>query len=151
ATPLLVPPGWMACNIDEGDKPGSVVFNAATGGILLSGSGNDIADTADQFEFLSRPVAGDFQVTVEGLTRPTPTDKFAKAGLMTRDALEAGARHTSLFTTPANGFVHQWRRTANGDSDSEPVIQDASLRLPIVLRLTRQGDTIRAEYSTDQG
>jgi len=151
ATPLWVPPGWMTCSINEGGKSGSVVFDAARGGITLRGSGEDIEDTADQFEFLSQPIAGDFQITVVALTRPTATDEFAKAGLMVRESLEASARHTSLFTTPANGFVHQWRRTANGDSDNAFVIENARLRLPIVLRLTREGDTFRGEYSTVHG
>jgi hypothetical protein len=57
----------------------------------------------------------------------------------------------SLFTTPGNGLVQQWRRTANSDSDNEFVIENARLRLPIVLRLTRQGDTLRGEYSTVNG
>jgi hypothetical protein len=151
ATPLWVPPGWMACSINEGGKSGSVVFDAARGGISLRGSGDDIEDTADQFEFLSQPVAGDFRLTVAALTRPAATDEWAKAGLMVRGSLEPGACHMSLFTTPGNGLVQQWRRTANSDSDNEFVIENARLRLPIVLRLTRQGDTLRGEYSTVNG
>jgi AAA domain-containing protein/WD40 domain-containing protein len=151
ATLLWVPPGWMACSINEGGKSGSVVFDAARGGITLRGSGDDIWDPADQFEFLSQPVAGDFQITVAALTRPAATDEWAKAGLMVRDSLEPGARHMSLFTTPGNGLILQWRRTANGDSDNDFVIENAKLRLPVVLRLTRQGDALRGEYSTDHG
>jgi len=63
----------------------------------------------------------------------------------------------SLFITPGNGLVLQRRRTANSDSSSESdsgsqsVIENDKLRLPVVLRLTRQEDTIRAEYSSDHG
>jgi regulation of enolase protein 1 (concanavalin A-like superfamily) len=36
-------------------------------------------------------------------------------------------------------------------SDGATPIEKASLQLPITLRLTRRGDTLTAEYSTDEG
>ena len=37
------------------------------------------------------------------------------------------------------------------DASGGSIIPDEKLRLPIVLRLARQGDTITARYSTDEG
>jgi hypothetical protein len=98
-------------------------------------------------------MTGDFQATVTALTRPAATDVWAKAGLMVRDSLEPGARHAHLCTTPVHGLSFHWRPSTNDYSEDmdRPVISHAALKLPIMLRLIRSGDTITAQYSTDHG
>ncbi len=153
AAPTAAPPGFLGYSINEGSRTGSACFDGATGGITIRGSGADIWDLADQFYYLSRPVAGGFQATVTALTRPSATDIWAKAGLMIRESVEPGARHTHIGTTSDRGLYYQWRLMTNNytDDHGRPVISHAALELPIVLRLTRLGETITAEYSTDQG
>jgi hypothetical protein len=72
---------------------------------------------------------------------------------MVRESVEAGARHAHLGTTSDQGLFFQWRPLTNAytDDHDRPVISHAALKLPIMLRLTRSGDTITAQYSTDQG
>jgi WD40 repeat protein len=153
AAPTAAPPGFLGYSINEGSRTGSASFDGATGGITIRGSGADIWDVADQFYYLSRPVAGSFQATVTALTRPSATDIWAKAGLMIRESVEPGARHAHLGVTSDRGLYYQWRLMSNNytDDHGRPVISHAALEMPIVLRLTRQGETITAEYSTDQG
>jgi len=149
-----VPLGWMGTSINEGLRSGSVLFDARTaldGQIVLRGSGEDISGAADGCYFLSQPVEGDFQLTVQALTRPAATHAWAKAGLMLRESLQPGARNASLFTTAESGLTYQWRPAANDLTESKAVLEHAGLKLPILLRITRRGNTISTEYSMDYG
>jgi hypothetical protein len=156
ATPVAAPPGFAGCSLNEGSATGSVAFDPIRREITLSGSGNDIWDTADGCYFLNRPVTGDFQVTVQALTLPTETSEWAKGGLMLRESLGPGARNVFLCTAAAHGLVCQRRTASNDATEAQAVIQGplparTHLKLPILLRLTRRGNRITAEYSADNG
>ena len=153
ATPVAAPPGFLGCSIHESPHTGSVRFDARTGEIALTGSGGDIWNAADEGYLVSQPVTGDFQATVTALARPTRSDIWAKAGLMIRELLGPEARNVYLAPSAAKGLDLQWRFSTNGESNGAipPLIPDAALGMPITLRLTRQGDTVRAAYSRDQG
>jgi hypothetical protein len=151
ATPVAAPPGFWGCSINEGGNTGSVLFDAASGRIRLLGSGWDVWEDADGFYFLSQPVTGDFQITVEALTRPTGSYVWAQAGLMLRETLDAGARNSFLLTSAGQGLQHKWRPTANESPDFENVLSHPELKLPIVLQITRQGNRIIPTCSRDNG
>lgn len=167
AIPLALPAGFLGCSINEGNLPGSAIFQpgappatpasggeAGAGEITLRGSGEGVWDQAGGFYFLCQPVAGDCQLTVTALTRPTGTDDWAQAGLMIRESMEAGARQVCLLTTARSGLQYLWRATTDDWSYVTEVMPHAALKLPrpplrggARLRLTRRGDTITAEYS----
>jgi WD40 repeat protein len=154
ATPVAAPPGWRGSSLNEGSRSGRVSFDPATQEIILRGSGSDLADEADGGYFLNQPVAGDFQITVKMLTRPQGSPHpWAKGGLMLREGLDPGARDADLVVHQAHaGLCFQWR-SAPGQpvvTHSTP-IADEELQLPILLRLTRRGNTVSAEYSQDDG
>jgi hypothetical protein len=151
ACPVAPPPGFLGSSINEGEQSGSVRFRPVTGEITLRGSGHDTWDAADGFYFLSQPVTGDFQITVRALTRPTDTHEYAKAGLMVRDSLAAGARHGYFALTAEHGLQFNGRATTDDTSSASDVIPHAALKLPILLRLIRRGSTVTAAYSRDQG
>jgi regulation of enolase protein 1 (concanavalin A-like superfamily) len=161
-TPVAAPPGWMGCSINEGPQTGSAAYDAATGEITLRGSGSGFGDAADdvvdQGYFLSQAVEGDVQITARMLTRPTGGGSSQMAGLMIQESLDADARNLILGILPTpqlpdrlSGLVRQWRNIANDPTHRSLSIKNAALKLPIVLRLTRKGDTITPEYSTDDG
>lgn len=151
-TPVAVPPGFLGCSINEGRNPGSVAMDGATGEITLRGSGDaTLGATSDQLYLLSQAVEGNVQITVKALTRPNLTSLFAGAGVTIRESPDTGARHMDIAIAPAAGVVVLWRTTTNGITDGFAPIDSGSLKLPIVLRLTRQEDTISAEYSMDDG
>jgi hypothetical protein len=80
------------------------------------------------------------------------TTVWAKAGLMLRDALDSGARHASLLIAAPSGLHAQWRPEAHagsGDVTKGPI--PAAPDEPLLLRLTRRGNTITTEYSSDHG
>jgi hypothetical protein len=153
ATPVAVPDGFVGCSISEGANQGSASFDAGTGQITLRGSGGDIWDASDRFYFMAEPMDGDVQLTVKALDKPTATSDWAKAGLMVRDSLDGGARFADLVVTPANGLAFQWRPVANSANDlgNNVSIDTDTLKPPITLRLIRKGNTITAQYSTDDG
>jgi hypothetical protein len=153
ATPVVVPEGFVGCSIAEGANQGSATFDAATGQITIRGSGGDIWDASDRFYFMAQAMDGDVQLTVKALDKPTATSDWAKAGLMIRESLEGGARFADLVTTPSNGLAFQWRPTTNSGNDlgNSVSIDTDTLKPPITMRLTRKGNTITAEYSTDDG
>lgn len=161
-TPVAVPPGWMGCGLDQGPGAGSAVYDAATGEITLRGSGAGLADApdevTDQGYFLSRAVEGDVQVTTRMLTKPTGDGLYRIAGLMIRESLDADARYAMIGIQPTphladlfSGLLRQWRTAANVPTRRAVSIKNAALKLPIVLRLTRQGDTITPQYLTEDG
>lgn len=153
ATPVALPRGFQGCSINESPRSGLAVFDAATGRITLRGSGKEIFFSADGGYFLCQPVTGDFRATAKALTTPLETNEWARAGLMLRDSLEPGARNAYLFTTAAHGLIYQWRPVADDATESIGVIKNVSgrtrLKLPMVLRLTRQGNVLTMEYSQD--
>jgi hypothetical protein len=151
-TPMPVPAGLMGCSINEGPRPGSVTFDAGTGEITLRGSGDAaIGAVADQLYFAGQPVEGDVEITATALSQPALASLLTGAGITIRESLDAGARHADLGTSPVAGLLGLWRTTTNGPTDGAIAIDSGSLKLPIVLRLTRQGDTITPEYSVDAG
>jgi WD40 repeat protein len=158
AIPVAAPPGFLGCSINEGSRAGSLTFHALTGEVVLRGSGTGIYGAADQGYFMNRAMTGDFRITVELLNRPgappgsgAPADHYAQAGLMVRESLEAGSRHVSLIAHAAENLATLWRFVANDETADEEALPSATLKMPIALRLTRQGSTVTPEYSRDAG
>src|SRR5207249_395247 len=114
------------------------------------GSGAWMGGMADGCYFMNRPVTGDFRITVQMLTAPTGTDSaLGQAGLMVRESHEPGARRVLLFTRTDKDLRLMPRPTVNGNTPVSLVLSRGVMKLPILLRLTRRGDTITAEYSQD--
>jgi regulation of enolase protein 1 (concanavalin A-like superfamily) len=151
ATPVTLPPGWTGSSINEGSLSGSAVFHRATRAITLRGSGARAGGPADEGYFLNQPVTGDFRITVRMLTTPTMTHLVARAGLMIRESLAAGARMAHLSAIPVHASWLEWRPTANGNLSGRLVIASDQFKLPLTLRLIRQGDALRVESSLDEG
>jgi hypothetical protein len=117
--------------------------------ITLRGSGewDYMLGNAEGIYFLGQWVEGDAQITVRLLTLPTRVGGEEGVGLTIRETLDAGARHASLGTGGLGpGFV--WRTAPNGANSASATSFKPP---PVVLRLTRKGDTITADYSADDG
>jgi hypothetical protein len=151
ASPVVLPRGWVGSSINERVRTGSVIDRPASGEIILRGSGGNIWDKEDGFYFLHRVLSGDFQITVKMRTKPTAVSDWAQAGLMVRETLDADARHSALVTTRAHGIQFKWRASTHDITPTWLVPRTEALRLPVLLRLTRQGNIITPEYSTNDG
>ena len=122
---------------------GSADFNGATW--TVSGSGTDIWNSSDQFNFASQSWTGDGSIIAE-VTSQTDTSPYAKAGVMFRDSNAAGSMQASVLVTPTNGVVFEWRNASNGSSD---VTYATGVTSPVWVKLTRAGERFSAFYSTD--
>jgi regulation of enolase protein 1 (concanavalin A-like superfamily) len=141
------PQGLALTGRDIG-TPGAAGSNSLTAGVYtVSGSGNDIWGSSDNFRFVSQSFAGDGEIIVR-VTSQTSTDPWAKAGLMFRETLTAGSRHALVALTPGNGIAFQYRTTtagSSGDAGSRPAAPAPNNWL----RLTRRGDVFTGYQSTD--
>jgi regulation of enolase protein 1 (concanavalin A-like superfamily) len=118
---------------------------SADGVYRISAGGADIWGSRDSFEFVQRAVDGDVRF-VTRVTSQTNTHAWAKAGLMIRESANAGSRHVSLFQTPANGAVLQYRSTPDSSSFHVGAVASSP---PAWLRLDRSGDRFSAYVSDD--
>ena len=86
-----------------------------SGAYTVSGSGADIWDDADQFQYAYQQVTGDFRITARVVSM-TNTDVWAKAGVMIRETTDAGSPHAFAAMTQANGMAFQYRPTSDQSS-----------------------------------
>jgi hypothetical protein len=140
--------GIFTANQDIGAPAiaGSSSYNTSSGVYSVSGGGTDISGASDQFQYLYEPLTGDGSITAE-VTSITNTNASAKAGIMFRNALDAGSADMFLCVTPTGGIKLEGR-TAEGATAS---IYDsvASLTAPYWIRLTRVGNAFSAYISPD--
>ena len=134
---------WTHRDIGSPRLAGS--WSLSGGTHTVRGAGADIWSASDQFHFAYQTVSGDVDV-IARVASLQNTDPWAKAGVMIRESLAAGARHTSLFATPGKGWSYQYRPVAGGTSFAMP---GPSGQAPGWVRLLRRGDTVTAYTSPD--
>lgn len=139
-----LPPGWTSSDIGNPAVRGSATSAADT--ITVRGAGADIGGTSDQFAFAYQQTSGDLDISVRvaDLQKVNPG---AKAGLMIRESLTAGAKNAFMFVSAGQGLAFQSRQWV--DHQSTPV-NGAVVSTPVWLRLVRQGNAFRA-YSSPTG
>jgi regulation of enolase protein 1 (concanavalin A-like superfamily) len=132
-----VPPGMM----------GSSSFVTPT--YTVAGSGADIWNTADQFQFLSRPMTGDGRLTARVVSQAQSggANNSAKAGVMFRDTVATASINGMMTVTQANGSEFTWRLATGGTSSVSTV--SAGIAAPYWVRLTRLGSVLTADRSVD--
>jgi regulation of enolase protein 1 (concanavalin A-like superfamily) len=130
---------------DVGDVgiAGSVAFSA--GSFTVTGSGADIWDTTDAFNFFARGIFGDGQI-VARVDSLEETDPFAKAGVMIRESTDPSAAHVILDVKP-DGGIEFMTRPATGAATT--FIAGGSAAFPVWLKLTRAGSDISGYSSAD--
>ena len=136
ASTTTLPSPWL--NQDIG-ATGLVGGAAASGGTLTAtGSGADIWGTADAFQFVSQPVAGDSQI-VARLASLQNTNAYAKAGVMLRETTTAGSAHVLLDVRPG-GDVEFMSRVSSGAATT--FLAGGMQPAPTWLKLTRSGSMV---------
>jgi regulation of enolase protein 1 (concanavalin A-like superfamily)/phosphatidylserine/phosphatidylglycerophosphate/cardiolipin synthase-like enzyme len=138
-----LPAPWRDADLGSVGVAGSATSSGGT--FSVSGAGADIWGTADAFNFAYQSLAGDGQI-VARVTNLTNTNAFAKAGVMLREQLTAGAAHVILDVRPG-GSVEFMARGATGGSTS--YLGGATQAPPAWLRLARSGTTVTASVSSN--
>jgi hypothetical protein len=138
-----LPSPWKAIDIGAVGAAGGV--NYASSKFTVIGSGTDIWGTADEFRYVYQSASGDCSIVarVAGITN---TDPWAKAGVMIRETLTDGSKHSSIFITPGNGVAAQARTATSASSIN---VNATGPVAPYWLKGVRSGSTFTAYYSSN--
>ncbi|MBN1318538.1 MAG: pilus assembly protein [Anaerolineales bacterium] len=138
ATPDLPVP-WQHKDVGDVGVAGSAGFSG--GEFTVSGSGEDILGSDDEFHFVYQPAAEDYcQITARILSQ-TNTHGWAKAGVMFKQSTISGSNYALMGVTQNNGMLFQWNYT-NFEYGT-------NYSFPIWVQLVRNGTTLTGYYSTD--
>jgi uncharacterized repeat protein (TIGR01451 family) len=141
--PADVMPPWQGQDVGAPALPGG--FEQWNGGFTLEGAGRNVAGRSDQFHFVYRTLAGDGEIRARLLNVEKAT-AGAKAGLMMREGLAAGARHVAMLISAGAVALQQRRALTDGGTAQ---VARSDLSAPRWLRLTRAGDVFRSYLSSD--
>lgn len=159
STPALA--GFSNLDIGFPRSEGSVK-QAENGWDMVAG-GADIWEKSDQFHFVYKQAAGDFDIAVR-VESFTPAHLYSKAGLMIRESLSPGSAHLMFLVfsdnSPRNNnlgaYEMQFRSVAGGPCQAVyPAVRPpAPSEFPSAypnswLRVEKRGDRFTAFASTD--
>ena len=135
---------WSDSDIGAVGLAESATVNA-NGTITVSGSGADIWNTADAFNFESQGFVGNGSIIAQ-VTAQTNPSAWSKSGLMIRENNNVDSRYVLLALTPGNGVTLQ-ARTATHVTPS--VSLTVAGKTGIWLELVRNGSAFSGYVSTD--
>jgi hypothetical protein len=102
---------YVPQDIGSPSIPSAVILTA--NGLDITAAGSDIGGQSDQFNLSYQLRSGDFDVSVQ-LAGLTPSDAWAKAGLMARETLSPNSRFAASLATPSmTGCLFEWRDPAS--------------------------------------
>jgi phosphatidylserine/phosphatidylglycerophosphate/cardiolipin synthase-like enzyme len=136
-----VPSPWLTQDVGAAGTPGSASYS--NGVFTVAGAGADIWGTADGFRYVYQSVGGDTQI-IARIASVQNTNAFAKAGVMLRESLSAGAAHVVLDVRPDGNIEFMQRSSTNG---STTYLAGATDPPPTWLKLARSGSTVTGYVS----
>ena len=136
---------WVSQDIGTPAVSGSSSFDATRNTFTITGAGSDVWGASDQFQFMYQQVTGDVDIVarVDSLLQ---TDPWAKAGVMIRSSLAAGAAHGFALVSAQAGITFQWRTQVDGQAD---YVSGGTGAAPRWVRLVRRGTSVTAYTATD--
>jgi chitodextrinase/regulation of enolase protein 1 (concanavalin A-like superfamily) len=135
--------GWSGGDIGSVAAQGSYALSSGT--FTVNGSGADIWSSADAFQFVSTPWTGDVSIIARVYSQSN-TSGFAKAGVMVRETLAAGASEASTLLTPSNGALFVDRSGTGSASNS---VHGPGVAAPYWVQIVRQGNQFTSLISPD--
>jgi len=141
-TPTLPAP-WRQTDIGAVARAGTALWSG--GNVSVIGSGAEIGGTADAGHFVYQQLTGNGTIIarVNGMQN---TSGWAKAGILLRDSLAAGAKEAGVFLTPASGLTFVRRASTSGAAVATTV---APVRAPYWVKLVRARAAFSAYCSPD--
>ena len=135
---------WTGEDIGQFTEPGYHEVDEQ-GQITLSGSGNDIWNSQDDFYFVYTQITGDATVITK-VNSVEYTHPWAKGAIMFRDSLDPGSINVALDFSAHQRVAFQWRPIADQRSYYwGGYVDDTS----VWLKLVREGDNFTGYYSLD--
>ena len=138
-----VPAPWTNQDVGSTGLAGSASYS--NGVFTVSGAGADVWGTTDAFQYVSQTTSGDVQI-VARVSAVQNTNTYAKAGVMLRQSVAAGAAHVILDVRP-DGTVELMTRSATNGSTAW--LAGAAQGLPVWLKLVRSGNTVTGYVSSN--
>lgn len=142
-SPSPLPSPWQTQDIGAVGVVGSATLNNNI--FTIKGSGTDIWDQSDEFQYVYQPLTGDGTITAR-VTSLDNTNPWAKAGVMIRESLTGESKHAFAAVTSGNGTAFQ-RRASVGDISYHSA--GSSVTTPYWVKLERKGDVFSAFQSSD--
>ena len=134
---------WMSQDVGTVGVPGSAT--CSNGVFSMTGSGADIWNPADAFQFVYVPVTGNCTI-IARVTAVQNVDPWSKAGVMIRESLNANAANAFIAVTPSNGVTWQIRSSTGGTATNSNI---TGLSAPYWVKLVRSGNTFTGYRSPD--
>ncbi|MDH4239165.1 MAG: hypothetical protein OEW48_06350, partial [Phycisphaerae bacterium] len=148
--------------LDIGDCPkGTAEYDNEIGAWVVEAKGGWLWDRKDSFHYVFGKLHGDGEVTacIVGIDSVLPNtgDRQTKVGVMIRDTLAPGSKHSIAALSPGNGLriILEYRAIADGGTDQafnssiEDVDRDIYFSFPFWVRLQRKGNWLRGYFSND--
>ncbi|NQV35224.1 MAG: discoidin domain-containing protein, partial [Phycisphaeraceae bacterium] len=139
---------WSHADVGSPDAGDAVT---ADGKIFqITGAGNDIWGTSDNFHYMFIPLDGDGAMSVLVTDNGTGANAWTKGGVMIRETLEGGSKNVFVAITGGSGegATFQWRNAADAASASNRT-KPAPVAPPYWVRLVREGNTFSGYLSED--
>jgi len=127
-------------------SPAAFVENA-DGSITMSGAGADIYNATDEFRFAYKQLNGDGSITAR-IDSLTDVHDWAKAGVMIREGLDDGNLQAHMIVAPRERTEWLFRDQILGNTTG-PATDVGTTPFPHWVRVTRSGNTITGQHSTD--
>jgi beta-glucanase (GH16 family) len=141
--PATLPAPWVSTDLGAVTPAGEATH--ANGTFTVKGSGNDIWESSDQFQYVYQPITGDAEIIAK-VNSLTNTNTYAKAGVMFRETLTPTSKHAMTAMTAAAGVEFLSR-----DAVSVPTIQQgAAGTFPKWIRTVRTGNVFTS-FLSDNG
>ncbi len=140
ATPI----GLVDLDIGNVGVAGSATYSSGT--YTVNGSGADIWNASDSFNYDYKALTGDATVTARVASQQN-TAAWAKAGVMIRETTATNSTYVFMFVTPSQGVSLQYRATTAGSGTQQAEV--FGVAAPYWVRLVRSGNTFTGYASAD--
>ena len=136
--------GWSCADVGSPAIAGGQASSGSSW--TISGAGNDVWGTSDQFHYVWQTVAGSNATVSAHITAQSNTNAWAKAGVMLRASSDPGSPFYAAFITPSHGIAVQYRAAQGG---SAVMNANPAGTLPAYLQVSDSGGSFTASTSSD--
>ena len=139
----LPQPPWRSADVGSVSLPGSTLIQG--GRFSVSGSGRDIWQKRDEFQFIHQPLSNNLRLKARFVSQKG-SSPFTKVGLMVRQNTDADASHAMLARLGDGTFSFQQRVTPGTNAES---VSMAGTTASQWMSLVREGNRFRGLISND--
>ncbi len=138
---------WVMEDIGDDGDVGST--NDSGGVWTIEAGGHDIWDAADDFRFIYKKIAGNFEISFEAVSLEA-INNWSKVGPMARQSNAADSEYLFTLARAQDGNKYFQERVAAGvgATGNGGQLADAG-GFPVWLMLTRSGDDFTGSWSSD--